>query len=229
MKTAPQHRGWYSRGYVPHYDGGDIFQVITYRLADSLPKSKLDQFSAELRQVDPENAKTERRKKIEKWLDASYGICLLQNPSCARIVIDAWNYFDGIRYDLAAWVVMPNHVHLLAYFRDGWPLAKVINSWKSYTARQINKVVQPQHNRSETQGKAEETRVWQRGYWDRYIRNETHFANTIAYIENNPVTAGLVQRPEEWPFSSIHTAKRSHHLQWRPPGKEQLARQDAMA
>jgi REP element-mobilizing transposase RayT len=229
MKTAPQHRGWYSRGYIPHYDGGDIYQVITYRLADSLPKSKLDQFTAELKQVGPENTKAERRKKIEKWLDASHGSCILQNPACARIVIDAWKYFDGVRYDLAAWVVMPNHVHVLAYFRDGWPLAKVINSWKSFSARQINKVMQTRGDGATAPTKSDESRVWQRGYWDRYIRNEAHFTSTIQYIHHNPVTAGLVRRPEEWPFSSIQIENSSGYLKWRPPEKARPSTQSVTA
>lgn len=219
MITGPKHKGWYFRGYIPHYDGGNMYQVITYRLVDSLPKSRINQLTAELQQTESKDIKSERRKRIEKWLNAGHGCCILRNPTCARIVIEAWQYFDHVRYDLAAWVVMPNHVHVLAYFRDGWPIGKVVNSWKSYTARKINKIIKAQGGGPLISNKTGSTRLWQRGYWDRYIRSKAHFNNTIRYIIKNPVMAGLVEKAQEWPFSNIETIQKGDGLKWRPPDK----------
>lgn len=202
--TPRQNKGWYKHGNLPHYDAGNAYQSITYRLADSLPKAKLDELAEELRNVDPKYMEAERRKQIEKWLDAGYGSCALRNPDHAGLVIDTWKYFDGERYDLIAWVVMPNHAHVLARFRE-WPMGKILNSWKSYTARRIDlRISHPgaKNNSPEAGSPKGKPKVWKDGYWDRYMRNELHFYNTIAYIENNPVSAGLVKRAEDWPFSS---------------------------
>ena len=99
-------------------------------------------------------------------------------------------HHDGNRYRLAAWVVMPNHVHLLATPRDGHTLSGIMHSLKSYTAHQANKLLR------------REGTFWMEEYFDRYVRDARHFRNTIAYIENNPVKAGLCRRPPDWPFSS---------------------------
>jgi len=95
-----------------------------------------------------------------------------------------------MRYHLLAWVVMPNHVHVLIEVIQGYPLGDVIHSWKSFTAKQANKIL----------GKT--GAFWQRDYFDRFIRDEAHFANVVNYIHHNPVKAGLVRRAEDWPFSS---------------------------
>lgn len=228
MQEGVKQRGWYSRGYIPHYDGGDMYQVITYRLADSLPKEKLRELDVQLQGVAPGDVRTVRRKRIEGWLDSGYGCCILQDPVCAHIVIEAWKYFDGVRYDLAAWVVMPNHVHVLAYFRDGWPMGKVVNSWKSYTARQINRIMRDNGKAPVMSDGRSNTGLWQRGYWDRYIRSETHFENTIRYIVHNPITAGLVKRARDWPFCRIETDKAGRRLRWRPPKKSVTPKPDTI-
>lgn len=98
--------------------------------------------------------------------------------------------FDGERYLLMAWVVMPNHVHVLAQFDKQYPLSGVLHSWKSYVAHQANQML----GRSGS--------FWQKEYFDRFIRNDNHYRNAVMYIENNPVKAGLVNSPEEWLFSS---------------------------
>jgi REP element-mobilizing transposase RayT len=85
---------------------------------------------------------------------------------------------------------MPNHVHLLIEQVEGFPLGAVVRSWKSFTAKAIN----------ERLGRT--GAVWARDYFDRFIRNEAHFCHAAAYVEDNPVKAGLVARREDWPFSS---------------------------
>ncbi|MBU1023875.1 transposase, partial [bacterium] len=94
------------------------------------------------------------------------------------------------RYFLLAWVIMPNHVHVLVQIIDGYLLSDLLHSWKRYTAKMINRML------------GRKGRLWQREYWDRYIRNENHLNNAINYIHMNPVKAGFVNSPEEWQFSS---------------------------
>ncbi len=214
------HLGWYSRGYISHYDRGNIYQVVTYRLADSLPTVKLNQLNRQLQDMDVKKRQVARRKQIEKWLDVGLGSCLLKHKACAQTVIEAWKHFNGVRYDLVAWVVMPNHVHLLAYFHEGWPMGKVINSWKSYTARRINHIATRDRLKNNLTGRKTEEGVWQRGYWDRYIRSEAHFNMTIEYIHQNPVAAGLVEQARDWPFSSIRTHRNGRSPKWLSPQKQ---------
>lgn len=189
------HRGWYSRGYLPHRDHPGLLQFITYRLADSLPAEVLRRIETNLSKTPTDQIETRRRKQLERWLDAGYGSCVLRRPEAARTVVDGWMHFATERYDLIAWVVMPNHVHVLIRTYDGVNLDKVIQSWKSYTARRINLLDYPKPSDT-TDG------IWMRDFWDRYIRDEQHFRDAVAYIHRNPVKAKLTRRAEDWPWSS---------------------------
>ena len=202
------HRGWYSRGYLPHCDHPGLLQAITYRLGDSLPAAILEQMEAELANLPSERKDPERRRRIESWLDAGYGCCALREPEAAACVVDTWQHFAGERYDLIAWVVMPNHVHLLIRTYQGVPLGKIVQSWKSYTSRRIRRMMEDRGRGGELAGRG----LWMREYWDRYIRNERHFQATVAYIHGNPVKAGLVSRAEDWPWSSAREFAESAEL-----------------
>ncbi len=131
-----------------------------------------------------------KRNRLEEFLNAGYGDCYLRDPRIARLVENNLHHFDGKRYRLIAWVIMPNHVHVMIEIFKGHPMDKVIHSWKSYTATEANKLLQ-------RQGK-----FWFADYFDRYIRDERHFTNAIRYIHQNPVKAGLVEKAEDWLFSS---------------------------
>ena len=188
-------KGWYSRGYLPHCDSRGLFQSITYRLSDSLPRQKLDQLEDELATLPYERRHIARRQQIEAWLDAGMGCCALRHPDVARYVQHSFLHFHGQRYHLHAWCVMPNHVHVL--IEPVSDLASIVQGWKSFTARWILK-----HGAalgvSLPQGRA----LWMREYWDRYIRDENHYRKTVDYIHQNPVKAGLCARPEAWLWSS---------------------------
>ncbi|MBE0540092.1 MAG: transposase [Verrucomicrobia bacterium] len=131
----------------------------------------------------------ERRRKLEEYLDRGLGECWLRQPTIAQLTEDALRFFDGQRYQLGAWVVMPNHVHLLV---DVWdtPLSELIKSWKGFTAREANKLL----------GRSGE--FWEREYLDTVIEDEEHRQTAVRYIENNPTKAKLVLDPKEWPWSS---------------------------
>jgi putative transposase len=175
-----QHKGWHSRNYLPHFDSQDVIQFVTFRLADSLPKEALER----LKMADrPETLRHE-------MLDRGRGTCWLKSEPIARRVEDALLAFDGQRYRLHAWTIMPNHVHVLFAVVPDVPLGTIISSWKRFTARRAN---------------AQLGRIgafWQTEYWDRFIRNETHFTATQSYIDQNPVKAGLVTEARLWPFGS---------------------------
>jgi REP element-mobilizing transposase RayT len=100
------------------------------------------------------------------------------------------HHFDGQRYWISAWVVMPNHVHMLLTPNAKWPLSQILQSFKSYTSHEANKIL------------GRRGQFWMEDYFDRYVRDKKHFAGAIRYIENNPVKARLCRKPEDWPFSS---------------------------
>ena len=209
---------FYTRGYLPHYDKAGAFQMITYRLADSLPKDALAQLKEELKSLPEDARDTARRQQIESWLDAGHGSCVLRHSEAASCVMDTWQHFDGVRYEFIAGVVMPNHCHVLIRVFEGAMLGKIVQSWKSYTGRRITKMMEEcragarrsQERRSQEPPSKEKHSqeghsrgIWMREYWDRFIRDEKHFANAIEYIHNNPVKAGLVKNAEDWYWSSV--------------------------
>ena len=198
-KTSP--RGWHSRGYLPHFDGGGIPQSVTFRLADSIPLDRLELLENELACLPKERAVAERRKRIEAWLDLGLGCAWLGEPRVAEIAEEALLYFDGQRYILQAWVVMPNHVHALFSSHDGFGLSSILHSWKSFTAKSANVVL----------GRGGQ--FWQEDYFDRYIRNSRHYSMALDYIEMNPVIAGLCERKEDWQFGSARRRQATDELQ----------------
>jgi putative transposase len=203
-------KGWYSRGYLPHYDECGALQMITYRLGDSLPQRVLEEMEETLALLPEGRRESVRRQQIEEWLDAGLGSCVLSRPEAARCVVETWGHFDGFRYGLVAGVVMPNHVHVLIRLMEGVSLGKVVQSWKSYTGRRIAGIVGDcragaQRSREEGEGRSGGRRsqgIWMREYWDRFIRDEKHFAAAVEYIHMNPVKAGLVEKAEDWYWST---------------------------
>jgi REP element-mobilizing transposase RayT len=182
--------GWYSRGYIPHFDSGEFTQFITFRLADSMPKQILDQWSNDLKGIPIEEASEQMCRRIEAYLDKGRGDTWLIVSEIAELVEKALLYFDGERYYIHAWVIMPNHVHSLLTPSTGWNLSTILQSWKSYTAKKANSILK------------REGRFWQREYFDRYIRNHRHYMAAINYIEENPLKAGLCHSREDWSYSS---------------------------
>jgi len=183
-------RGWHRRGYLPHYDGGEINQFITVHLGDALPKKVIDRWKLELKDETDDERKKELYWRTEKYIDQGYGECYLRLESVAIIVREALMHFEGERYTLISWVIMPNHIHFLLRPMAGMRLEDIIHSIKSFSALKANRLLK-------RTGK-----FWQEEYFDRYIRDYNHFESVVSYIEWNPVKAGLCQKPEDWPFSS---------------------------
>ena len=132
---------------------------------------------------------------------AGMGCCALRHPALAEVVENAFLFHDGTRYDLLAWCVMPNHVHVLA--RPLAPLPRITHAWKSFTRHWAMK------NNTRPGLGIPGTNVWQREAWERHIRDEKHFNATLSYIHENPVKAGLCEKPEDWPWSSANPRKRN--------------------
>ncbi|MCX6538978.1 MAG: transposase [Acidobacteria bacterium] len=201
LGDSPQ--AWRSRGYLPHFDSERVVQHVTFHLADSLPADALARLNVEVATNASASRDTERRQRIDDWIDAGHGNCLLRAPRAAQLVQDALLFFDGERYTLYAWVVMPNHVHALFQTTARWELARIVGSWKSFTGRRLAKFPEA------LAGPVASGPVWHRDYWDRFIRDEQHFHAVRRYIHDNPVKAGLVSRPEDWNWSSARLSSDS--------------------
>ncbi|HVS83356.1 MAG TPA: transposase [Pyrinomonadaceae bacterium] len=189
-QTLYSSLGWHNRGYLPHFNGGELAQFITFRLHDALPRSVLVRWREELKNGKPGEAEAIMRRRVEAYLDQGHGVCYLKDSRVAAIVQNALLFHDQTKYRLVAWVIMPNHAHMLCTPRFGHNLAEIMHLLKSYTSNEANKIL------------SRKGRFWQKEYFDRYIRNVRHYSKVLAYIENNPVKARLCEKPEEWPFSS---------------------------
>jgi REP element-mobilizing transposase RayT len=195
-----EHKEWYSRGYLPHFDHPGLVQSISFRLHDSVPVEVMVKWKEELGlfekaaiqelTVEEKRLKAALRRRIEKYEDSGYGACHLKDEQIATIMQDALLFFDNQRYHLLAWCVMPNHVHVVVETVQGFPLPGLLHSWRSFTANEANKILKCKGV------------FWMREYFDRFIRDQDQLEAAIRYVEQNPVKAGLVSNPEEWKFSS---------------------------
>ena len=111
----------------------------------------------------------------------------------ASLVEESLWFGHGQRYALEAYVIMPDHVHLLIQPINGWGLSKIMQGLKGFTAREINKVL------------GRKGSFWQDENFDHLIRNERDWLDKLDYIHTNPVKAGLVDKPQDYPFSSMVT------------------------
>jgi type I restriction enzyme R subunit len=123
-----------------------------------------------------------RREFSERWhdeLDACHGECVLRRPEMARIVADSLRHFDEDRYVLTDFVVMPNHVHVLAAFPDEAAMLAQCESWKHFTAAAINRLLRRRG------------RFWEQDGFDHLVRSEESFEYYRRYIAANPSKARL--------------------------------------
>ncbi len=170
---------------LPHWHQSNKVYYITFRLNDSLPMARASELacvkrSFELNNPKPWDAATRLRyhKLIgqveERLLDAGYGECCLRSERCRRIVADAINRLNRDVYNIVAFVIMPNHIHLLTVISEQGNTQEMMRLIKGISSRGINEVI----NRS---GK-----LWHADYFDRIVRSEDHFKHCLNYIVNNP-------------------------------------------
>ena len=190
---------------LPHWrqDGATYF--VTYRLADSLPQTKLNELRALKRAWEHKHGSYRTKeawdtlardtmRRVEGWLDQGMGTCSLCDRRVASAVAKTMCHFDGNRYELGSYVVMPNHVHVIIrpLVPADYPLEGILQSWKGYLSREFNQIL------------GSSGRVWQNESFDRIIRHPEHLWRALQYIGRNPSLAKVpidVHRPwvrPEW-------------------------------
>ena len=178
-------RGWYEDGYLPHRDEPGLVQFVSFRLADSFPAALRAEWESLLKIEDDR----QRHIRLESYLDLGRGECFLRRADIASLVENSLRFGHPHRCQLRAWVVMPNHVHVLFQVHDV-PMPRLVDAWKGYSAKAANRLL------------GRKGRFWEVGYWDTYMRDSEHETRVRCYIENNPVKAGLAKFGKEWPWSS---------------------------
>ncbi len=182
--------------YLPHWTREGATYAITFRLADSLPKSVVQVWEFErldivktARQMNRSLTLTEESrldglfsKKVEAYLDAGAGSCWMRRDDVAGLVAGALLHFEGRRYRLAAWCVMPNHVHAVTQPLPGYEISEIAHSWKSFSGLEANRQI------------GRTGQFWQPEPYDHLIRDEDDFRRQVDYVLNNPKRAGL----ENW-------------------------------
>ncbi|MCI0535492.1 MAG: transposase [Verrucomicrobiales bacterium] len=197
--------GFHSRGRLPHLKREGASYFVTFRLAGTLPGEVLQRFKQEREAIVAQVLAAKRpltwreqeelfrwySSRVDKYLDAGHGECFLREEAIANLVAKAVGFFERQRYDVLAWVVMPNHVHIVLRPYPNWSLSRILGVCKGYTAREANLIL----NRS---GKP----FWQTESFDHLIRDHEDRHRCCEYTIMNPVTAGLCDRPEHWRWSS---------------------------
>jgi putative transposase len=198
------------RRRLPHWDVPGAAYFVTTCLEGSIPARGLldlvryrDELVTRTRPVNRSEQQwvVDRWKlafaRVEEYLDDEPPVRWLDDTRCARIVADAVRHFDGVRYDLLAFVVMPSHIHWVFHPLDEWaadddrgPRERILQSVNRFTSRECNRVL----DRAGA--------FWQHESYDHWVRDEDELERIVAYVEGNPVKAGLVARASDWPFSS---------------------------
>ena len=194
MMDLPELKGWYTPHKTPHFDAAETVQSITFRLADSLPQSRLQQLRMDCLKLPDTDRNRHQRMAIEQWLDLGMGACALRHPEVALMMTNTLHFYHGRRYQLIAWCIMPNHVHVI--IKPDYSLPRIVQSWKSFSGKWAFANARRLGLQLPMQG------FWMRGFWDRYIRNPQHLEVAVAYVHNNPVKAGLCAEPGQWRWSS---------------------------
>ena len=184
--------------FLPHWKLDAATYAVTFRLADSLPASTMERYRNKRQALHEQLESLSKSKEsslkssvirkqlaeiqhteIDPKLDLSHGSCLLKNEVYAQLVADAMEHFNGERYEILAWCIMPNHVHVVLKLSPGEELEKVLHSWKSFTAHQMNKL------------SGETGSIWQKESYDHLVRDGEDLRNQVAYVLDNPRKAGL--------------------------------------
>lgn len=163
---------------LPHWQQDEAMQFVTFRLGDAMPATKIRQWKDELaiwlaHHPKPWSPETEQEYhqsftwKLEDWLDEGAGSCLFKDTQARTIMEEVLMRFHGDKVEHHAWVIMPNHLHLL--FTPKAPLENLLQAWKGVSARRIGK-----------------GSIWQKNYRDTMIRDGGHFANAVRYVRRNP-------------------------------------------
>jgi REP element-mobilizing transposase RayT len=182
-----------TRGDLPHWSQQGSLHFVTFRLADSLPAERVAEMQAEREswhRCHQGSLTAEEEKeyanlfhdRVEGWLDAGSGECILAQELCSQAVAGAIEFFAGKRYLLDHWVIMPNHIHVLAMPLAGYSLATILHSWKSFTSHEMNKKM------------GRSGQVWQHESFDHIVRSHQQLTRFREYIIKNAVSASKQAR-----------------------------------
>ncbi len=199
--------GFHSRGVLPHLKRAGASYFVTFRLSGTLPKNVLLRLKGERETIIAQTLTARRpltwheqeelfrwySERVDNYLDAGSGDCWLARPEIADLVAGAMKFHAGERFDLLAWVIMPNHVHAVLRPKPDWNLSRILKSWKGFTAREANRIL-----------KQSGTTFWQVETFDHFVRNDDDLHRCCRYTTMNPVNAGLCQNPEDWKWSSAY-------------------------
>ena len=161
---------------------------------------------------DPPSDKDSDARNVEQMFDfceppLTLGSCVLRDKKIAETVQMALLCFEGERYKLSAWCIMPNHVHVVVTPLEENKLFAIVHSWKSFTSNKINKALRRKGV------------LWERESFDHLIRTPAHFEGFITYTEENPVKAGLCKHPQDWSFSSCGASFQMASVEFVDPYK----------
>jgi REP element-mobilizing transposase RayT len=184
-----------ARRRLPHWRQSGATYFITFRLADSLPQSLLHQWQHEraiwLRWHPPpwgadEQLAYEERftSRLQEWLDAGVGACHLRRSDVRAKVEHSLLHFDGKRYAIDAFVLMPNHVHAVIAPTDDYDLSMILRGIKGVSANECNKLLRRKSS------------FWMEESYDHIVRDANELTIFRVYVSENPGKAGL--KPEEY-------------------------------
>lgn len=189
------------RANLPHWSLRGVTCFVTFRLADSLPRSALERPRAEVHAAGAIGSTPDRRRsrstrelhrRIEEWLDRGHGSGILAVQRIGSIVRDSRRHFDGVRHHLDAFAVAPNHVHALLVPASPWSISKILHSWKSYSPHRVRGVLDGSRMHPPSRGA-----IWQKESFDRIVRDEAHLDRCREYIRRHRgvgATEGLGER-----------------------------------
>ncbi len=175
-------QGIHQRGYLPHLKAEGGIYAVTFRLHDSLPTNVL----AQMTDLDV----NEKNTVLETALNAGHGECWLAQPKVAEMLKQVLLTKHNQDYYLHAWVIMPNHVHLLLEPLNSCVLSDILQAIKSISAHHANQIL------------AREGAFWQRESYDHLVRDEDDYNHALIYIEQNPVKANFVKHSHEYALCS---------------------------
>jgi REP element-mobilizing transposase RayT len=186
--------------FLPHWERDGATYYVTFRLADALPRRVLLAYQEEretlqtkaraggmLTPAEQERLDRLLSTRIQQYLDRGAGACHLAKPAMARVVAQALRRFDGERYRLVAWCIMPNHVHVVMQPLGTFHLSDILHTWKSFTANQAQRLLGIQGA------------FWQHEYYDHLVRDEDSLWRIVNYVLQNPAKANL----EDWPWVEV--------------------------
>ena len=187
---------------LPHWSQAGTICFITWRTLDSIPRAVAERWvrdraiwlhrhGIEVEDLDWRNKVLEMAPPLRseflqtfssRWhdqLDKCQGECVLREPTLSKIVADSLLKFDGAKYEMIDFVIMPNHVHLIAAFFDESEMLRQCLSWKHFTASQVHKAL------------GRKDKFWQQDGFDHLIRSESQFVALRKYIADNGAKANL--------------------------------------